>query len=346
MKGRPRRRTRRTVLAVLLKVIVAAAALLLLFLLGPRIDMTSTVVEGSLPPLAADLDGYLAEQESRFDDITPGTEKTVIWHGSPGEKTPLAVVYLHGFSATRQETAPLADEIAAELGANLFYTRFRGHGRSGTAMGEASLQDWVRDAWEAFRIGRLLGERVVVMGTSTGGTAAVWLAAYLSEQTAAQPQEGNLAAMVLLSPNFGPADPAARILTWPWGGTIAELVLGPERSWEPQSDLHRQYWSTSYPTAAVLPMMGLVRLVQRSDLSGVSTPTLTLYSPDDQVVSPAQIVRTHRRIGTAIPDSRSRISAIPDAEDISGHVLAGAILAPNDTARIRSRILDFLEEVL
>lgn len=346
MKGRPRRRTRRTRLAVLLTVIVAAAALVLLFLLGPRIDMTSTVVDRRLPPLAADLDRYLADQESRFDDITPGTEKKVVWHDGPGEKTPLAVVYLHGFSATRQETAPLADEIAAELGANLFYTRFRGHGRSGTAMGEATVQAWVSDTWEAYRIGRLLGERVIIMGTSTGGTAAAWLAANLSEQTTRQQDKGALAAMVLLSPNFGPADPAAAILTWPWGGSIAELVLGTERSWEPQNDLHRQYWSTSYPTAAVLPMMGLVRLVQRSDLSGVSVPTLTLYSPDDQVVNPEQIVRTHRRIGTAVPEARSRINAIPDAEDLSSHVLAGEILAPNDTARIRTRILDFLEEVL
>ncbi|MDD4273595.1 MAG: hypothetical protein PHG14_07705 [Desulfobacter postgatei] len=38
-------------------------------------------------------------------------------------------VYIHGFSATRKETAPLSDLVAKTLNANLFYTRLSGHGR-------------------------------------------------------------------------------------------------------------------------------------------------------------------------------------------------------------------------
>jgi hypothetical protein len=36
----------------------------------------------------------------------PGAEKKIIWAGEAAQKTPLSIVYLHGFSATRQERAP------------------------------------------------------------------------------------------------------------------------------------------------------------------------------------------------------------------------------------------------
>ena len=64
---------------------------------------------------------------------------------SRAHQTQWAVVYIHGFSASRMETAPLADTIATALGANLFYARLAGHGRGGAAMGEPSVQDWLAD---------------------------------------------------------------------------------------------------------------------------------------------------------------------------------------------------------
>ena len=59
-------------------------------------------------------------------------------------QTELALVYLHGFSASRQETAPLSEDLARQLGANLFVTRLSGHGRSPQAMGEPSVRDWLQ----------------------------------------------------------------------------------------------------------------------------------------------------------------------------------------------------------
>ena len=44
---------------------------------------------------------------------------------------------------------------------------------------------------------RRLGDKVVIMGVSTGGTLAAWLAA--------QPGADDVLALVLLSPNFGPS---------------------------------------------------------------------------------------------------------------------------------------------
>jgi alpha-beta hydrolase superfamily lysophospholipase len=148
--------------------------------------------------LPNNLEAYLTEQEQLFDDIIPGTEKKIIWAVEPGVRTDMAVVYVHGFSATRQETAPLADLVANRLKANLFYTRLTGHGRSGEAMLKGSVNAWLNDTVEAFEIGKRLGRKVIMMGTSTGGSAVTWMAA--------QPGTNALSACILISPNFGPAD--------------------------------------------------------------------------------------------------------------------------------------------
>jgi len=112
------------------------ALLIVGFLSGPRVAIDTTLQPVTLP---ADLDQYLTAAEARFSDITPGTEKTIVWAGEVGRRTPLSIVYLHGFSATRQETVPLPAQVAARLQANLFATRFTGHGRSGAAMLEGSV---------------------------------------------------------------------------------------------------------------------------------------------------------------------------------------------------------------
>jgi len=119
---------------------------------GPRVDMNISLNEIELP---GNLDLYLSESESRFKDITEGTEKKIIWDGVPGEKTDVSIVFIHGFSATRQELAPLADIIASSLHANLFYTRLAGHGRGGAGMIDGTVNGWANDANEALEIARM-----------------------------------------------------------------------------------------------------------------------------------------------------------------------------------------------
>ena len=99
----------------LIAIAVIAGAL---FLLTP-----AKLVNGAAEPvLPDDLDAYLAASERNAADgfeLIPGTEKRIHWQ-VPGERTDYVVIYLHGFSATRQEMAPVAERIADQLGANLF----------------------------------------------------------------------------------------------------------------------------------------------------------------------------------------------------------------------------------
>ena len=117
------------------------AGLASVFLAGPRISVDPTFRQFEVPE---DIDAYLRESEAAYEDITPGTEKVIIWADSTTRaRTPVSIVYFHGLSATRQEVAPLPELVAGELAANLFYTRLAGHGRSGEALAEASVNDWI-----------------------------------------------------------------------------------------------------------------------------------------------------------------------------------------------------------
>ena len=299
--------------------------LALVYLAGPRVAVDTTLRPIDLP---TDLDAYLRQAEARRTDIVPGAEKTIIWAGEPGRKTPFSVVYLHGFSATRQETAPLADEVAAALGANLYYARLTGHGRSSAALAEATVNDWLNDAHEALAIGRRLGERVILIGMSTGGTAAAWLAA--------QPANDDLHALVLLAPNFAPQGRQTAVLTWPWAEHIARRLIGPVRHAEPTGDDRDRYWTNDYPVKALLPMMGLVKLARRAPLERAAAPLLVIYDPQDQVVDPRYTDEAFARYGGR--KERFLVSAAPPRH----HVLAGDIVSPQSTAVVRQAILDFL----
>ena len=323
-------RTRRIVLplgaAVALGIAVVA--------LGPRPPVDTQLEAVPLPGELSELPAWLAGRESSVAGVTSlATKRVVFADRAQPARTRWSVVYLHGFSATRQETAPLCDELGVALGANVFHTRLRGHGRDAEAMGEAEVGDWLQDGAEALAIGAALGERTLLVGCSTGATLALWLAA--------QPRFHELGGLVLISPNIRPRNPQARMLSWPWGEQLAEWVVGPYRSFEPHNEAQRAAWTTRYRTRALVVMAALLDLVADTDLGQVRAPTLTLYSPEDRVVDPAAIE-------ARIPDLGSAVNVLERFEasrDPSQHVLAGEILSPESVAPLKARVLSIVAEL-
>ncbi len=282
--------------------------------------------------LPGDLDGWLASREQLVADrfgLVPGTEKRITWF-SAGERTAWSVVYLHGFSATRQETAPLAGIVAEALGANLFETRLSGHGRERSQLTAVRAEDWIADAAEALAIGAAIGERVIVIGTSTGATLA---AAMLDD-----PSIQAVDTLVMLSPNFGPRDPGAAWLTRPAGPLLASLLVGDTRSWEPYNELQGRYWSTSYPMAAAVEMMRLVDLAKQKLPDSIAQRLLVFYSQEDEVISPDAALAVLE--DTLSPQKRA--IEITNPGDPSHHVLAGDVLSAAMTQRIADDIVAFI----
>lgn len=300
------------------------------WLFVPRERLTSGA---SFDParLGPDLDGYLARQEGRFADIQPGVGKRIVWAGETGAKTPLAVVYVHGFSATSEEIRPVPDRVAEALGANLFFTRLAGHGRSADAMAEPRAEDWMNDMAEALAIGRRLGDEVLVIATSTGGTLAT-IAAH--DPRLAEAVKG----IVLVSPNYGLNSRAAFILSLPGVRHWGPLVAGRERSFAPVNEDHARYWTTRYPTEALFPMIALVDHALGLDHASARAPAMMLLSDRDRVIR----VDTAQKIAAAW-GARTHIVSLGPDDDPYAHVIAGDILSPSQTEAAVDRILEWVQ---
>jgi alpha-beta hydrolase superfamily lysophospholipase len=199
-------------------------------------------------------------------------------------------------------------------------------------MAEDSLQDWLREGEEALAIGAMLGEQVIVLGTSTGGTLATWLAAHDTQHRAA--------AVILLSPNFGMRAAGAGLLTWPGGVSLARVLIGPYRSFPAHSPAHARHWTTRYPVAALKPMAELVERVNGLDLRGVTQPVLMLYSVTDKVVRPDRTEQRFLAWGAKQKQLQAVVTHDPDA-----HVLAGDILSPGTTRSVADVILGFVHAI-
>jgi esterase/lipase len=276
------------------------------------------------------IDQYLYDQESVFDDLIEGTEKGVHWANQVGEKTEYSIIYIHGFSASRGEVAPLPEIIAKRLNANIYYTRLTGHGRSNDAMAEASMQDWLNDTEQAYKIGSMIGDKIIVLGTSTGGTLTAWLAM--------QDFADSLHALIMISSNFGVRDKKAYLLPYRLGMALAKMINGPYHSFDVANPLHAKYWTEKYPLEAVIPMLELVRHVNSLDFSKLSLPHLNIYSDQDEVIEPSAIRRYHRQLG----GSKNRLVAVKSESDCGHHVLAGDACSPSTTIETADLIMDFL----
>jgi alpha-beta hydrolase superfamily lysophospholipase len=286
------------------------------------------------PALPGDLDAYLLDREGEVAaqfPLVPGTEKRIRWQ-TAGERTDYALVYLHGFSGTRQGLLPATERIADALGANLFETRLRGHGRMKNGLVDIRAEDWLEDAAEALAIGARIGERVILMGTSTGATLAVAMAGH--------PAMDQVDAIVLISPNFRPHDPRSTWLTAPGGPLLLRLLVGATHSWEPANAAQARYWTTTYPADSVVEVMRLVDLANARLPLALGQPVLTLYSTRDEVVSPSATEEALQRIDS--PNMRT--IDLGEVGDRKNHVLAGDILSPDSTDKVVQFVVDFIRD--
>jgi pimeloyl-ACP methyl ester carboxylesterase len=317
-------------------IILAILALLIgaAWLFGPRTPVDTTITFDP-KTLGNDLDAYLERAEAKVRGIQPNQHKEIVWANPQAKaKTPIAIVYIHGFSASPQETRPLPDIVADNFEANLFLTRLFGHGTTTRPMEDVSVNAWINDFAEALAIGERLGDKVVVMGTSTGGALTTW--------AIAQPVfRDRIDAVILCSPNYGVRAAGSSLLTWPFARQMAHLVMGETRSFEPGTDLQRLYWTTTYPVDAILPMAELVKLAIEAPVEQTGTPALFLISPEDEVVRPEITRRLADRWGAP-----HQLIEVEGVEDPSKHVLAGTAMSPATTEPVAKLATDWLREVL
>jgi esterase/lipase len=283
------------------------------------------------------LEAEIAAVEAKVDHLRDGCAKCVSWAGDVAVQTEIAVVFIHGFSATCGELRPLPEMIAQALGANLFSTRLMGHGQNGDAMGRATLDGWRADVREAAVIGQALGKRVLFIGCSTGCTLTTL------GLTNGDIDAENVLGAVFVSPNFGLRHKVAQmVLDLPFSEYWAPYLIGKERKFDVISDQHEQFWTTRYPTKAVKPMGDAIRAVMRANVSEIQTPMFMAVNADDEVIDPVRARKVMLKWGG--PVYKQALKQTED-DDAMGHVMAGDVFSPGQTAPLVARIVEWAQKL-
>jgi pimeloyl-ACP methyl ester carboxylesterase len=291
----------------------------------------------TVPAEASALEKYVADNEARHK-IKPDNEARIVWNDSTKQKTEYAVVYLHGFSASQIEGDPTHRSFAKEFGSNLYLSRLADHGVDTT---ETLLLFTAERLWEsakqALAIGKQLGNKVILVSTSTGGTLALMLAAQYPD---------DVYALINMSPNIAINDPAAFLLNDPWGLQIARLVIGGKYQITEASEEHAKFWNKKYRLESLVQLEELIEeTMTKQTFQKVKQPSLTLYyykneAEQDPQVKVSAMLEMNKQLAT--PDDLKETVAFPNA---GAHVI-GCSMTSKDIEGVYAAMKKFAVEKL
>lgn len=323
-----------------LKMLVAFLLLLfIIYLAGP--NPATPVYDYMLPavPSYRTLENYIAQKEQQHT-LRKNNEARIIWaNDSTRLVTDYAIVYLHGFSASQQEGEPVHRNTARAFGCNLYLSRLAEHGiDTSEQLVNLTVDKYWESAKEALAIGRQLGKKVILMGTSTGATQALQLAAAFPD---------DVSGLILYSPNIAINDPNAWLLNNPWGLQLARLVLGSKYNVpKDPRPVYKQYWNTPYRLEATVALEEMLETsMTRTTFNKVKQPVLMLYyykneHEQDKVVKVSAMKKMFEQLSTPVAMKRS--VALPNTGD---HVIASPIKS-NDVESVERETNKFMAEIM
>ncbi len=318
---------------------IGIGALLVIYFLGPKVE--SPNLDKPYPEVTSNLmqlERQIQSREASITNIKPDNEARIIWKDSIPQKTPYSIVYLHGWSASQEEGDPIHFETAKHFGCNLYLPRLAGHGLSEEEpMLNLTAEQLLDSAREAVEVGKQLGEKVILMGTSTGGTLALHFAA----------NDPKVAALLLYSPNIEIFDPTAKLMSGPWGLQVLKAVKGSDyHEFDTEIDLKNKYWTTKYRVEALTHLQALMdETMTEETFAAIEQPVfLGYYYKDevhqDSVVSVPAMLRMFDQLGT--PANKKQKVAFPNSGD---HVI-GSYISSNDVEGVKQETFEFLEQIL
>jgi pimeloyl-ACP methyl ester carboxylesterase len=319
--------------------LIIPVVLIVAYLLGPNPSTPDyNTAMPVVPAEPAALESYI-EQHEAAHKIKPDNEARIVWaNDSLKNQTEYALVYLHGFSASQGEGDPVHRDLAKKFGCNLYLSRLAEHGIDTTEpMVNLTADNYWASAKEALAIGKQLGKKVILVGTSTGGTLALKMAA----------EYPDIYALILMSPNIAINDPTAWILNNPWGLQVARMVTGSKYlESKDTSEGFRKYWTPRYRIEAAVSLEELVETTMKKEtFQKVTQPVLTMYYYKDKVhqdstVKVSATLEMFNELGT--PADKKRAVAIPNA---GNHVL-GSWVRSHDIPSVEKEADRFMTEVL
>jgi esterase/lipase len=318
-------------------VILSLIALFVIYFLGPQ--PPKPILNDVLPTIVSinALDAHIAAMEAPHK-IKPNNQAKIIWADSSKTQTEFAIVYLHGFSASQMEGDPVHQNIAKQFHCNLYLARLAEHGIDTTEdLMNLTAEKYWESAKMAYAIGKQIGKKVILMGTSTGGTLALQLAATYPE----------IAGLILYSPNIEVFNPSAPLLDNPWGLQIGRAVLKSNYvDIKYKDSAYPKYWNTHYRIEAVVNLQNLLEATMtEATFKKIHQPTLALYyykdeARQDNVVKVSAIQKMMQQIAT--PANLKMEMAMPNT---GNHVIASPIVS-NDIVSVEKATAKFMKDII
>jgi len=327
------------------KILLISASILgilaLIYICGPSFPKPE--LSGKLPKIqvqASGFEAYLTAMNSALK-IKPDNESRIIWaNDSLKNKTPYCLLYLHGFSASWYEGNPVHIDFARRYGMNLYIPLLASHGiETSEALIDMTPDRLYESAKEALVAAQSLGEKVIMMSTSTGGTLSLKLAAEFPEL---------VYGLILLSPNVAINNPAAFLLSKPWGLQIARNVYkGNYRvtNTDFASD-DCKYWNCKYRLEAVVYLQQLVESTMKKEIfAKINKPVFLGYyykdeEKQDKVVKVDAMLKMFDQLST--PENLKQKVAFPEA----GEHPIGCKLVSKSWQDVEKASFQFAEEKL
>ena len=235
------------------------------------------------------------------------------------------------------EGYPVHETIADHFGFNLYMPRLFAHGiDTKEAFLDLTPQKLFDSAKEALEVGKLLGDSVILMSCSTGGTLSMVLAANFDD----------VHSQILFSPNVDFAKPGSDMLTKPWGLQLARIIFkGKYRSLAEWPEM-APYWTMRYRLEGLINVKLLVeRTMNIKTFNKVDQPLFLGYyykneEEQDDIVSVPEMLNLFNTIETP-----SHLKVKHAFADANSHVITSDIQS-SDVDGVIEATMAFIHDVL
>lgn len=311
--------------------------LIVIYILGPKVDAPN--LSSKLPLITENLieinKSVLKENEN--ESIREGNQSRIIWQDSIPTKTEYSVVYLHGFSASPVENESLYSSFSKRYKTNLYAPRLFKHGlKDKEPLLGFTGEGYLESSKKALAIGKKMGEKVILICTSTGATAGLYLAAHHPE----------IAALILISPNIDIYDSTSNLITKPWGKQLLKTVMGSNyQTWEPPNGADK-YWYGKYRIEAIIELKAFIQAtMKKENFEKIEQPFFMGYyykneEEQDKTVSVKRMLEMFEQ--TSTPTNLKIKKAFPNA----GNHSLGSHFFNTNYLKVQEEIFDFTENIL
>lgn len=313
---------------------------ILVFTLGPQ--PPQPILDPTLPSLsltAPEAGEFVKNAEEKFPNIRPGNASQVFYANEETKgQTDYSLLYLHGFSASPQEGYPSHISLGKAFGMNTYLPRLAEHGlETPDALLNMTPDRLWDSAKEALAIAKALGKKVILMGTSTGGTLALQLAADFPN---------DIAAVILYSPNVRIATKASFLLARPFGLHLGRLIMGGKYCTSEKDSATEPFWYKKYRVESIVYLQQLVEKTMTVEtFKKITQPVFVAYyykdeKNQDKTVSVPAILWMFENLGTT--SDKKVAQAFPEA---GTHVIGCELTNPH-WKNIYDAASDFLKDIV